>query len=83
MNMSLSKPWEIVKDKGAWLSVVHGIKKSQTQLSNWTTTKFLAEENGHTMNKHNQKDEGMVEFVNIPDGKAGIAEEGNSLETGM
>jgi len=35
------------------------------------------------MNKHNQKDEGMVEFVNIPDGKAGIAVEGNSLETGM
>ena len=34
MNMSLSKPWEIVKDKGAWLSVVHGVKKSQTQLSN-------------------------------------------------
>ena len=33
MNMSLSKPWEIVKDKGAWLSAVHGIKKSQTQLS--------------------------------------------------
>ena len=33
MNVSLSKPWEIVKDKGAWLSAVHGIKKSQTQLS--------------------------------------------------
>ena len=33
MNMSLSKPWEIVKDRGAWLSAVHGIKKSQTQLS--------------------------------------------------
>ena len=83
MNMSLSKPWEIVKDRGAWLSTVHGIKKSQTRLSKWTTTKFLAEENGHAMNKHNQKDEGMVESVNIPDEKAGIAMDGNSFETGM
>ena len=38
MDMNLSKLWEIVKDKGAWYAVVHGVSKSQTWLSNWTTT---------------------------------------------
>ena len=30
MDMSLSKPWEIVKDREAWRAVVHGFKKSWT-----------------------------------------------------
>ena len=34
MDMSLSKLWEIVKDRKAWYAVVHGVTKSQTQLSN-------------------------------------------------
>ena len=29
MNMSLSKLWEIVKDREAWWAIVHGIMKSQ------------------------------------------------------
>ena len=34
MDMSLSKFWEIVKDREAWYAVVHGgVSKSQTQLS--------------------------------------------------
>ena len=33
MDMSLSKLWEIVKDREAWHAVVHGDTKSQTQLS--------------------------------------------------
>ena len=34
VDMNLSKLWEIVKDREAWHAAVHGVTKSQTQLSN-------------------------------------------------
>ena len=38
MYMSLSKLQEMVKGREAWRAAVHGVIKSQTQLSNWTTS---------------------------------------------
>ena len=40
MDMSLSKLQEMVKDREARHAAVHGVIKSQTQLSNWTPTSF-------------------------------------------
>ena len=37
VDMSLRELWEMVKD---WCAAVHGVAKSQTRLSNWTTTMY-------------------------------------------
>ena len=36
MDMSLSKFWELVKDREAWCAAVHRVTKSQAQLRDWT-----------------------------------------------
>ena len=40
MNMSLSELWELVIDRKAWCTAIHGVAKSWTWLSDWTNTEY-------------------------------------------
>ena len=39
MDMGLSKLQEMVKDRESWCAAVHGVRKSQTGLSDYTTAR--------------------------------------------
>ena len=39
VDMGSNKLWELVMDSEAWRATVHGVRKSQTQLSDWTELK--------------------------------------------
>jgi len=51
MDKNLRKLRKIVEDRGAWHAVVHGVAKSQTQLSNRTTA---TKRHGATGETHSQ-----------------------------
>ena len=49
MDMSLSKPQELVKEREAWRATVHGVAKSRTWLSEWIATTWGIHWNLHRL----------------------------------
>ena len=71
MDMSLSKLQEMVKEKEAWHAVIHGVAKSWTWLSAWTTIitvkkqKVMSQKKGQDKIPEKQLNE--VEIGNFPE----------------
>ena len=52
-DMSFGKLQEVVMDREAWHSVIHGVAKSQTQLSDWTELNWCIQHRSMTICKAN------------------------------
>ena len=50
MGMGLGRLWEFVRDREAWLAVIHGVAKSWTWLSDWTELNWSVKNTENTLN---------------------------------
>ena len=64
-DMSLSRLQDVLKDREAWCSAVHGAAKSQTQLSNSTATATWVDPKGITLSEIIQRKINVVAFASM------------------
>ena len=71
MDMNLSKLREIVEDRGAWHSAVHGVTKSRTWLSNRTTITWvqICQQRAHSLPVFAAQAESWLSRCEWPQGK--------------
>ena len=67
VNMNLSKYWELVKDREAWLATVHVVTKSWTHLRDRTGTTTTNEPDNISSIRFNSEQDGQGFFREIND----------------
>ena len=70
MDMNLSKLWETVEDRGAWCSAVHGVAKSWTRLSDWTTANNLQVRRSETL--HYTELQSCIKYLDPGEGNSNL-----------